>query len=285
MRILLVHGGADPLKPTCHGWTPLHHAAFVGSSRVIRYLLDGSLIDSSLSQDSHGWTALHLAVHGRHLAIVDLLLHNPITSDSRLLRDENGLTPEEWLEHKVDSHTHRTISKLAFGKSRCCRAATTLRQAVQKGNVGLTEFLLEEGETYPIDETDSGNRTALYYAAKKDNIQILNMLLERGADPNILPVGRRTWEEFISSHIILQRLREAGYTKPIPDPEKDHQIKRIFALGKRVETIYSPSTTWAPPPRPEDAQRHQVDRSEGRREDKVEASSSIGKIWKRLRGK
>jgi ankyrin repeat protein len=219
----LLQHGADPLKSTCHGWTPLHHAAFMGYSRVVQSLLKGDRITSSHSQDIHGWSVLHLAVHRRHLDTVRALLDSSIISESRLQCDESGLTAEEWLDFEFDSHFYKTISNLAFGKSRCCRAVTKLRQAVHNGNIVMTELLLEQG--CHVNDTDSGRRTALYYAARKGRIPILNMLLEKGADPNILPAGRRTWEEFISNDTILQRLRQAGYTKPIPNPEIDHQIR------------------------------------------------------------
>lgn len=194
---------------------------------------------SNSFQDNHGWSVLHLAVHGRHLDTVGVLLGNSIIPESRLLGDESGLTPGEWLDFEFDSHFYRNISNLAFAKSRCSRAVTILRQAVHNSNNVLTEFLLEQG--YDIDRTNSGRRTALYYAARKGNIPILDMLLENGADPNILPAGRRTWEEFIPDDIILQRLRQAGYTKPLPNPEIDDQIRLALCVENLLER--SPSLT------------------------------------------
>ncbi len=51
---------------------------------------------------------------------------------------------------------------------------------------------------HTVDDMNSGRRVALYYAAKKHMLSIMDLLLDRGADPNILPAGRKTWEEFIS---------------------------------------------------------------------------------------
>jgi len=120
----LLQHGADPLMSTCHGWTPLHHAAFMGHARVVQSLLNGDQTASSSSQDNHGWTALHLAVHMRPLDTVRVLLGNSTISEFRFQSDESGLTAEEWLDLETDSHYYKTISKLAFGKSRCCRAVT-----------------------------------------------------------------------------------------------------------------------------------------------------------------
>ncbi|KAI9926349.1 hypothetical protein MW887_004113 [Aspergillus wentii] len=244
----LLRLGADPLKSTCHGWTPLHHAAFMGYSHVVQSLLNSDRITSNPSQDNHGCS---------------------ITSQSRLQCDESVLTAEDWLDLEFDSHSYKTIGNLAFSKSRCCRAVTKLRQAARNSNIVMIKLLLEQG-CY-VNGTDSGRRTALYYAARKGHIPILNKLLENGADPNILPTGCRTWEEFISDDTILQRLRQAGHRKPIPNPEIDHQIR--LALSQRGET-YTPA-----PQRP-----LATAYKEGELVGKVEPRSRIAKVWKRLRG-
>jgi ankyrin repeat protein len=269
----LLQHGADPLKSTCHGWTPLHHAAFMGYSRVVQSLLKGDRKTSSHSQDNHGWSVLHLAVHRRHLDTVRVLLDSSIISESRLQCDESGLAAEEWLDFEFDSHFYKTISNLAFGKSRCCRAVTKLRQAVHNSNIVMTELLLEQGRY--VNDTDSGRRTALYCAARKGHIPILNMLLEKGADPNILPAGRRRWEDFISDDTILQRLRQAGYTKPIPNPEIDHQIR--LALRERGETY----TLGRPASQRSLATAYKEGELVGKAE---EPRSRVAKLWKRLRG-
>ena len=271
---LLLQQGADPLKSTCHGWTPLHHAAFMGHSHVVQSLLEDDQIKSNASQqDNHGWSALHLAVHSRDLATVRILLDSSVVSESRLQCDESGLTAEEWLDFVPITHSYKTTSNLAFRKSRCCRAVTELRQAVVNGNIPVIEFLLEQG--YSVNGTDSGRRTALYYAAKKGLISIMNMLLERGADPNILPVGRMTWEEFISDDIVLSRLRQAGYRKRSTNPETEHQIRlALKERGKPFVLDRSASTRSLAP-------THKELEPVGKAE---EPRSRATKIWKRLRG-
>lgn len=270
---LLLQHGADPLKSTCHGWTPLHHAAFMGHSRVVQSLLQDDRIISTPLQDNHGWSVLHLAVYGRHLETVKVLLDSPIISGSRIQGDERGFTAQDWLDFEFGSHYYKTISNLAFGKSRCCRATTGLTQAVHNGNIVLTEYLLERG--YQVNNSDSGRRTALYYAAKKGHIPILNMLLEKGANPNILPTGLRTWEDFISDDAVLQQLRQGGYTKPILNPEIDHQIKLALRVQGEVPTLgESVSQNSVATASREDEPVNQAG----------EPRSRVTRFWKRLRG-
>ena len=225
----LLRQGADPLKATCHGWTPLHHAAFMGHDDTARTLLDAGGIDSSSSQDNHGWSVLHLAALGRHLRTIEVLIDNPIVSESRLLCDDSSLTAEEWLDIELDSHSLKTIRNVAFKKSRCCRAITHLRHAAYHGNIIMIDLLLGEG--CDINSTDSGNRTALYHAARKDDNIVLNTLLGNNANPNVLPTGYETWEDFITNDNVLQRLRECGYAKPIPNPDVDYQIRLVLRQG------------------------------------------------------
>jgi len=227
---LLIQYGADPLRTTCHGWTPLHHAAYMGHAHIVQFLLRDYQIRSNTSlQDNHGWSILHLAVHSRDLNTVSSILDSSLIAETRTLYDENGLTAGEWLDLVPTSHTYQATSDLAFSKSRCCRAVTGLRQAVAGANITMTEFLLGHGHF--VNGTDSGRRTALYYAAKKSFLPIMDLLLERGADPNILPVGRKTWEEFISDDMALSRLTRAGYKKGSTDPEVEQRIRLALRGG------------------------------------------------------
>ncbi|KAH8883154.1 hypothetical protein GQ53DRAFT_732672 [Thozetella sp. PMI_491] len=221
---LLLQEGADPLRITCHGWTPLHHAAFMGHSQVVQRLLEDDRVRASASQqDNHGWSVLHLAAHSRDLTTIDILLGGRIITEPQALLDESGLSAEDWLGLQPGSHSYKATSNLAFGKSRCCRATTGLRQAVVTGSVPMVRLLINSGHS--IDGTDSGRRTALYYAAKKGMLGIMDLLLEMGANHSILPTGRRTWEEFISSREIILRLNRAGYKRQGTDPEVERQIK------------------------------------------------------------
>ena len=274
---LLLQQGADPLKSTCHGWTPLHHAAFMGHSHVVQSLLEDDRTRSSAShQDNHGWSVLHLAIHSRDLATVRILLGSSVIAESRALCDESGLIAEEWLDLVPMSHSYKATSNLAFGKSRCCRAVTDLRQAVVKGNIPMIEFLLGQGHS--VNGTDSGRRTALYYAAKKRLVPIMDMLLDRGADPNILPAGRMTWEQFISDDMVISRLGKAGYRKRSTDPEIEHQIRLV--LRGRGEPFVLDRSASSPPTRSL-APTHQKPEPVGKAE---VPHSGATNFWKRLRG-
>lgn len=238
---LLLLQGADPLKSTCHGWTALHHAAFMGHSHVVQGLLEDDRIRSTASQqDNHGWSVLHLAIHSRDLATVRILLDKSVIAEPQTLLDESGLTAEDWLDRGPKSHSQKATGNLAFSKSRCCRAVTSLRRAVTIGNVPMIKLLFKLG--HDINGMNSGKRTALYYAAKKGILAIMDLLLDLGADPNILPAGRKNWEEFIPPGDVLLRLNRAGYSRRDTDPEVERQIRQ--ALRVQSEPSVPDQSAW-----------------------------------------
>ncbi|KAL4964644.1 ankyrin repeat domain-containing protein [Aspergillus stella-maris] len=194
-----------------------------------RCLLEDHRIRSTATQqDNHGWSVLHLAIHSRDLTIVRILLDESVIAEPQTLLDESGLTAEDWLDRGPTSHSQKATGNLAFNKSRCCRAVTSLRQAVTTGNVPMIKLLLKLG--HDINSMNSGRRTALYYAAKKGMLSIMNLLLDLGADPNILPAGRKNWEEFIPPGDVLLRLNQAGYWKRDTNPEVERQIRQALRL-------------------------------------------------------
>ncbi|RYP66402.1 hypothetical protein DL771_007811 [Monosporascus sp. 5C6A] len=203
---LLLRFGGDPNHRDRDGWSAIHWAAEEGHLEIVRLLLneganvnaclleDDRVRSSASQQDNHGWSVLHLAIHSRDLATVDVLLGSSVIAEPRALFDESGLTAEEWLDLGPTSHSYKATS-----------------------NVPMIKLLFRLGHT--VNDTNSGRRTALYYAAKKHMLSVMDLLLDRGADPNILPAGRKTWEEFISDDDVLLRLHRAGYAKRDTDPE------------------------------------------------------------------
>ncbi|KAF5705675.1 ankyrin repeat domain-containing protein [Fusarium mundagurra] len=287
VRQLLVRG-ASPDIVTCHGWTMMHHAAYLGNWDIISFMIDvwkiGSFI---LLQDNHGWSPLHLAVLGRHLDTVTELLNHPLRDQLLAEQDELGRTATDWLEIEFGTDTYAKLSNLAYSKSRCCRPVTGLRKAARENNIDLVELLLDQG--HDIDGTDTGIRTALYYAASKGHLGIVELLLSKGADPNILPVGRQMWELFVHDSEILQQLRRHGYRMPIRDTKKDVQIS-WWLLQNPVSVKSFPQLNDSPQPigpKPTvqntsvSSDTHSQATAEPRNE---RPQSRISSLWKRLRG-
>ncbi|KAG9253122.1 ankyrin [Emericellopsis atlantica] len=198
---LLLRRGADSFKSTSHGWTALHHAAFMGHFYAVKCLLEDDRIRSTASQqDDHGC---------RDLA-------TPLT-----LFDESGLTAEDWLGRWPKGHSQEYTGNVAF---------LNLRQAVVIGNVPMIKLLVKLGHN--INGMNSGRRTALYHAAEKGMLPIVDLLLD---------LGRKSWEEFIS---------RGGYYRRDTDPELERQIRQVLKVHNQRSVPDQPASTLPMPDQP-----------------------------------
>ncbi|KAF5676871.1 ankyrin repeat domain-containing protein [Fusarium denticulatum] len=295
---LLLSGGASPNERDHDGWSAIHWAVEGPAlhtegrdtepvvdirSDVIRLILD---YEADVNADNHGWSTLHLAVLGRHLDTVRELLYRPLRDQLLVERDELGRTAEDWLEIELGSQTYAKLSNLAYSKSRCCRPVTGLRKAARENIIDLVELLLDQG--HDIDGTDPGRRTALYYAASKGHLRIVELLLSKGADPNILPVGRLMWELFVHDSEILRQLRRYGYSKPVQDLEKDNQIRLMLRNAASTNSLSQPKDS-PHPTRPNLPAQNTSASSDTPNQATAESRirqprSRMSSFWKRLRG-
>lgn len=139
-----------PLRdaPANGGWAPLHVTAQVGAEKTTRLLLAAGADREVRFQ---GKTPLGVAIEGRKLAVAKLLVDGKARVDD------------------VDGQGH-----------------TALHLAAQKGLNDLISYLLDRGMN--IDER-SHNRygsTPLQDAALEGQVESARLLLDRGANPNIV---------------------------------------------------------------------------------------------------
>ncbi|KAI1230743.1 NF-kappa-B inhibitor delta, partial [Lamprotornis superbus] len=179
----LIQAGADVNAVDNKGQTALHLAATYGYSQVLQVILSlGFPLDLEM-KDFEGHTPLHCAV----------LAHNS------LLRDQGSqaLTEEQLRELQQQSRELESCIQLLVhtGASIYSRDVksnkTVLHYTVQDGNVSLLRYFLELNAFKSKDFVNNkahGN-TALHMAAAlpgdKNQQEIIQLLLEHGADPSI----------------------------------------------------------------------------------------------------
>ncbi len=113
-----------------------------------------------------------------------------------------------------------------------------LVDAVMMEDSSRVEQLIAEGA--PLEEADHKGQTALIIAAKTDQFEIAELLLNAGADP--FAVSQFGWTagyavqtsklqrgpEFDARERVARLLEERGY--PVPGPDKP-DIKKMVASG------------------------------------------------------
>ena len=255
----LVALGADPRAKDSCGFTPLMIAAAGGHVEAVRELLKHDHRINLASE--YGRTTLNLAANRGHEAVVTFLLERGarydiftavargdlervqtlVSQDKALLEEESGgQTPLVWAAERnrpkiltwlldqgahLDFHNdwedsalgaaawngHTEIVKLLLdgGANTEIGAGedaygTPLHRACCQGNLELVRMLLDRGAE--INSENNSHDTPLCFAVGEGRLDVVSYLLDRGADPNKgAPLADAAWEDRIE---ILQRLLE-----------------------------------------------------------------------------
>ncbi len=173
-KILIEHKADLHLKNS-YGNTPLNVAAFEGHAEIIELILQrekaegGGQIPLLQSPNNRGEIPLHFAVIFQHKLCVELLLE--WGSDPTYLTGE-GYTPKQ-----LAKNNHEIIALLDSGW-------TPLHYAVAKGRKDRILELLQSGAT-TLERNNKG-ATPLHLAAQKDDVEIVELLLQDDRAPYLM---------------------------------------------------------------------------------------------------
>ena len=171
VRRLLV-AGADPNLALLAGETPLMVAARSGAPDVVELLLThGAEVDA---RGARGQTALMWAVAQHHPAVVDVLLAHGA---------DFGARSDVWSQvMAVPPHGQPQYNReIPHGGN------TALLFAARVGDVASVHRLIAAGAD--VDDTDAWGVSAAVLAAHTGYGDLLELLLEHGADPNAADAG------------------------------------------------------------------------------------------------
>jgi ankyrin repeat protein len=202
----LLERGADPFAASPGGDPPLALAVRLGWPRLAERLVAAGV--DLAARDSRGMTALHLAAAlGREQALKLLVLRGA----SPEIRAADGQTP---LGVALSSGRRDLVDWLdwhGWPLPRRALQADDLPAAAIVGDAEAVRRLLELG--FPIDATDSQGCTALLRAAGGGHRACVELLLARGADPQLAAhTGATPLSAAVSMrHVeIVDRLLAAG---------------------------------------------------------------------------
>ncbi|CAL1285646.1 unnamed protein product [Larinioides sclopetarius] len=161
-----------------HGFTLLHQAASAGDEKLVEYCIEHNCNINAPSKS--GVTALHLAVVGKNLDIVKILLKKGAEINKK---DNSGCTPlllaaenncAEILKILVKHDGNRPQS-LSDDK------IVALRQSVGIGYGDIVGILLEK---YKSNITNEFKREMLFFAVYHRKKHVVTTLLDNGSDIN-----------------------------------------------------------------------------------------------------
>lgn len=161
------------------GLTALTLAALYGHHDACALLLAAGA--DPAHYDDHGNTALHLGAMRGHGEVVRLLLdHAPQTA---LMFNREGLRPVVLAAIEGQAECVRTIIQ-RLGPE---QADEALHQAAAFGHAEVVGLLLALG--VPVNLPDRIGRTALHWAVQEARLEVIDLLICAGADPNVVAVA------------------------------------------------------------------------------------------------
>lgn len=177
--------GTDPNRVDAQGGTPLEYAAGSGKISAVRTLLANGANVRASSPD--GYTALHAAAAGKEVAIVELLLAAGAEVNARTI---NNVTP---LKASIGSPYSDSRVSLALIKAGAdvnvadSTGETALLTAITDKSVEVVEELLNKGANPNVQSKSVGfpGNTPLHMAALNGLTKEVELLLHHGADPTV----------------------------------------------------------------------------------------------------
>ena len=202
INVLIQRGANVEITNKC-GWKPLHLAAMAGHFKIAELFINKGAQPDVLS--------LHHAAARSHTEIVRLFLDAGIRDECLPCKSEN----ESWCFTNIN-------------RFHLCMRETALHAAVSRNNLEMTKLILQYGYTSVNCRHGSG-RTALMQAFSQKNIQMVELLINGGADINAecksasLPFSHDCYDDYGSLY--------PGYCSKQPVCDGNRVVDFSFAYG------------------------------------------------------
>lgn len=255
VQLLLDKGARVNIKNN-KGYTPLDNAANNESNNNLKMV--GLLLERSANvnvKDNQGFTPLHGAAsnsNNNNLAMVRLLL---LKDADPTATDENGWTPlhsamanpnKNSLEIAKLLLQNRTYVNRTYVNSQDKDGYTPLHLAISLNDdhsLANVQFFIEQGAYVNTSLKDSGE-TPLHGAVRNGNLDIVRLLVQKGAEVNAEADNGRTPIQYTDNDDIITFLLENGATPPteedidtkISTADEQKDFYAILGISKNANT-------------------------------------------------
>ena len=244
---LLLERGADPNAQQKNKYIPLHLAAYNGRLEIVQLLLDHGANPNA--EDKDGATPLHKVSYGeyssqeRGVGIARLLLERGVDPNARR---KNKDIPLHWAAFQGRLEIVQLLLNHGANPNAEDEDASTPLHKVSSGKygsrehgVGIARLLLEHG--VDIHARTKFHATALHRAAFSGKFDIVQLLLEHGANPNAenmhgeIPlhlVSRGKYDSKEYSVGVVRQLLERDVDVNALDKDRNTPLHTASCLGR-----------------------------------------------------
>lgn len=240
---LLLAAGADVKAANRYGVAPVMLAAENGNAVILEKLLKAGA-DANAAMPGGETVLMTAARNGRAGAVKSLLVHGAKVN----ARDEKGENALMWAAARNNADTIRMLVEFggdikirtqregAGGRGSTFMAAaptgfSPFLFAVRAGAIDAAKALLEAGAN--VNDLLSDGQSALIVAIANAHWELANILLDKGADPNLSGAG---WNALHQA--VRERRPNLGFGTPGPIPsgkiDSIDVIKKMIAKGVDV---------------------------------------------------
>ena len=208
---LLVRAGAGVRVTDNGGYTCLTIAALTGHTETVRYAV--GLKEVEVDHATHnGGTALHWAAHNNHADVVQVLIDAGADIEAR---DNTGYSPLHFACRSGSLDTVKLLVRAGAGVRAGDEGFTCLIHASRNGHTETVRYLVVVEGAQLDHVSDDYNHTALHGAADNYQADVVQVLIDAGADieardnTGCSPLLTSSNREF-DCDVIVKKLVEAG---------------------------------------------------------------------------
>ena len=227
-----------------NGMTLLEYSVITNNANSVKILLNAGADPNLLDIDMD--SPLQLAIENKNIEIAELLLQNGADPN---IKNSNNLTPlmNLCLSTYWDGQFELAQLLLRYGSDVNCVASdafnngTALMFATSSANIDLVQLLIENGAL--IDAFDSDGSTALRYAVNQNLYSIAELLLSKGANPNIIFSFNGNTRSYLQNALSVNYIEMAkllinyGADVNFTDSVGDSMVKYAILAANSLEAL------------------------------------------------
>ena len=181
------------------GFTAMHYAAADNHVQIVRLLLNQHVQLHDGSREKK--TALHLAIVAGHQAVVRMLVEKKPLATAKATLDALGTAAQAGNEGISQIVMAQAMTHVASKELRSALPQQVLWWAIYTGQEQLVQFALTHA--FDSDIAEGHLTRCLAEAASRGNLRIMAMLLDRGVDANRPVKGRYDDRYHLPLHIAI----------------------------------------------------------------------------------